>query len=116
MLIQWLCLSERTVRSGPEAICLFRCTGNRPLTAQDRSRDPDIQNEVAQAVNGSPEDLDSDPLVMPLEDAMDVQKVDAEIARLIADTSSIDAQSQWVRFALGAVAFCLVAGLTKLFL
>ena len=47
---------------------------------------------------------------------MDVQKVEAEIAKLIAETSTINAKSQWIRFAMGAVAFCAVAVITKLIL
>lgn len=47
---------------------------------------------------------------------MDVQKVDAQIAQLITDTSKINAQWQWGRFAAGAGTFCAVVVLTKLFL
>ncbi len=46
---------------------------------------------------------------------MDVQKVEAVIEKLIADASTT-AQSQWLRFVMGGVAFYTVAGLTKLIL
>lgn len=52
---------------------------------------------------------------------MDVEKVEAVIDKLIADASTThasitNAQSQWLRFVAGAVAFCIVAVLTKLIL
>lgn len=47
---------------------------------------------------------------------MDAQKVDDLIDKLIADASRTDAQSQWLQFVMGAVAFCTVAVLTKLIL
>ena len=45
---------------------------------------------------------------------MDVEKVEAVIAKLIADASAIDARSQWLRVVMGAVSFCIGAVLTKL--
>lgn len=47
---------------------------------------------------------------------MGVHQVETEIAKLIADTSTINAQSQWIRFAMGAVALCAVAVISKLIL
>jgi hypothetical protein len=47
---------------------------------------------------------------------MDVEKVEAPIDKLIADASTTNAQSQWLQFVAGAVAFCTVAVLTKLIL
>lgn len=47
---------------------------------------------------------------------MDIQKVEDLIDKLIADASKTDAQSQWLRFVMGALTFCTVAMLTKLFL
>ncbi len=45
---------------------------------------------------------------------MDVHKVEATIAKLIDDASTVNAQSQWLQFVLGGVAFLTIALLTKL--
>ncbi|WP_313458182.1 hypothetical protein [Stenotrophomonas sp.] len=47
---------------------------------------------------------------------MDVQKVEDLIDKLVTDACKTDAQSQWLRFVMGGLAFCTVAMLTKLFL
>ncbi len=46
---------------------------------------------------------------------MDVQTVEAEIAKLIAETSKINACSRLHSFTAGAICFGLMAGLAKLF-
>lgn len=47
---------------------------------------------------------------------MDAQKVEAEIAKLIAETSKINAESRWYPFVVGAAFFGAAAAFTKLFL
>ncbi len=47
---------------------------------------------------------------------MDAQKVEAEIAKLMAETSKINAESRWYPFMVGAAFFGAAAAFAKLFL
>lgn len=47
---------------------------------------------------------------------MDAKMIEAEIAKLIAETSRINAESRWYRFGLGVALACAAAAFTKVFL
>jgi len=49
-------------------------------------------------------------------DATVARKTDAEIAKLIAETSKINAESRWYPFMVGAAFFGAAAAFAKLFL
>ncbi|HGM7334064.1 TPA: hypothetical protein ACKQCJ_000352 [Stenotrophomonas maltophilia] len=54
--------------------------------------------------------------MQPKPKPMDAQKVEAEIAKLIAETSKINAESRWYPFMVGAAFFGAAAAFAKLFL
>ena len=80
----------------------------------------DVRHGIArilrEAEHGPLKALHFESLRTQPKDPMDVEKVEAVIDKLIADASNANAQSQWLRFVAGALAFCTVAVLTKLML